>query len=73
MTESMGPIADRAKEHLGFSDQYVIALRRYLLKTIRSLQEGVEPPGIGENSSATELNCIDITEPISMRLLKLTT
>jgi phenylpropionate dioxygenase-like ring-hydroxylating dioxygenase large terminal subunit len=62
MTESMGPITDRAKEHLGFSDQYVISLRRYLLKIIRSIQEGVEPPGLGEDTSSDELNCMDVTQ-----------
>jgi phthalate 4,5-dioxygenase len=62
VTESMGPITNRAKEHLGFSDQYVIALRRYLLQLIRSVQAGTEPPGLGEKNSSDELNCVDITQ-----------
>jgi phthalate 4,5-dioxygenase oxygenase subunit len=65
VTESMGRITDRAKEHLGFSDQYVIALRRYLMKTARLVREGVEPPGITAAAHDSELNCIDETMPIN--------
>jgi phthalate 4,5-dioxygenase oxygenase subunit len=43
MTEGMGPIYDRRKEHLGTADTAVIAARRILLRNIRRLQEGVEP------------------------------
>jgi hypothetical protein len=43
MTDSMGSISDRTKEHLGTSDTAIIAARRIILKTVRDLQEGVEP------------------------------
>jgi hypothetical protein len=43
-TESMGPIYDRSKEHLGVSDKAVIAVRKYLLNAVKTLQEGKEPP-----------------------------
>jgi phthalate 4,5-dioxygenase len=43
MTEGMGPIYDRRKEHLGTADTAVIAARRILLRSIRRLQEGGEP------------------------------
>ena len=39
-----GPVADRTKEHLGTSDAGVIALRRRLLKAVRDLEAGREPP-----------------------------
>jgi phthalate 4,5-dioxygenase len=45
-TESMGPIADRTKEHLGASDSYVIQVRRFLLKAVKDLQTGKAPPGL---------------------------
>lgn len=45
-TESMGPIYDRSKEHLGASDLAVIAVRRYLLDVIKRVQEGAEPPNL---------------------------
>jgi LigXa C-terminal domain like len=45
-TESMGPIFDRGKEHLGTSDKAVIAVRRSLLASVRALQDGKEPPHV---------------------------
>ena len=44
VTESMGPIFDRSKEHLGVSDKAVVAVRKYLLNAVKTLQEGNEPP-----------------------------
>src|SRR5919199_845696 len=41
--ESMGPIYDRTKEHLGSSDTAIIAMRRQLLNLARQLEQGVEP------------------------------
>ncbi|HEY0580533.1 MAG TPA: hypothetical protein VGE94_00015, partial [Chloroflexota bacterium] len=43
--ESMGPIYDRTKEHLGTADLAVIATRRLLLQAARDVQEGKLPPG----------------------------
>ena len=43
MTDSMGSVADRTREHLGTSDTAIIAGRRILLRLARELQEGVEP------------------------------
>jgi phthalate 4,5-dioxygenase len=42
-TESMGAIYDRSKEHLGYSDKTIIALRKMLLTAVADLQEGNEP------------------------------
>ena len=41
--ESMGPIYDRGKEHLGTSDPTIITARRRLLNLARELQQGIEP------------------------------
>lgn len=43
-TESMGPIYDRSREHLGVGDSTVIAVRKFLLRAVRELQSGEEPP-----------------------------
>jgi phthalate 4,5-dioxygenase oxygenase subunit len=43
MTESMGSVVDRTREHLGTSDSAIIAVRRSLLQEVRDFQEGVEP------------------------------
>jgi len=48
VTESMGPIYDRSKEHLGTTDVSIIRLRSILLKAARDLAEGKEPPAVGE-------------------------
>ena len=44
VTESMGPIYDRSKEKLGYSDMAVVAARRLLLKGIADVEAGREPP-----------------------------
>jgi nitrite reductase/ring-hydroxylating ferredoxin subunit len=45
-TESMGPIFDRGKEHLGASDRAVIAVRNFLLRMVKAFSEGAEPPNV---------------------------
>ncbi len=46
VTESMGSIYDRTKEHLGASDKSVIAIRQSLMGALKSLDDGKDPPGI---------------------------
>jgi len=47
MTEGMGPIMDRSKEHLGTTDALIIRTRRKLLASARALaSEGITPPGV---------------------------
>jgi nitrite reductase/ring-hydroxylating ferredoxin subunit len=48
--ESMGPIADRTREHLGVSDTIIIKLRRFLLRTLQDMSGGKEPPGLVPSS-----------------------
>ena len=43
-TETMGPICDRSKEHLGYSDKTIIALRKLLLGALSDLADGKQPP-----------------------------
>jgi hypothetical protein len=45
-TESMGAIFDRSREHLGVSDKAVIAVRRFLLTSVKEFNTGKEPPHI---------------------------
>ncbi len=44
--ESMGPLVDRSKEHLGPADRAVIQTRRLLLQAIKAVQDGGDPPGV---------------------------
>jgi phthalate 4,5-dioxygenase len=43
--ESMGPIYDRTKEHLGSADTAIIQMRRLLLDAVRDVGEGKDPTG----------------------------
>ena len=46
ITESMGPIEDRTKEHLGTSDRMIMLTRRRLMRAALALAEqGTVPPG----------------------------
>jgi phthalate 4,5-dioxygenase oxygenase subunit len=44
--ESMGPIVDRSKEHLGPADKAIIQARRLLLGAIKTVREGGTPRGV---------------------------
>jgi phthalate 4,5-dioxygenase oxygenase subunit len=43
--ETMGPIVDRTKEHLGASDRAVIAMRKLLQQAIETVGDGGDPAG----------------------------
>jgi phthalate 4,5-dioxygenase oxygenase subunit len=43
ITESMGPVCDRTKEHLGSTDRAITRMRNLLLKAARDLAAGIEP------------------------------
>jgi phthalate 4,5-dioxygenase len=45
--ESMGPVVDRSKEHLGPADRAIIVARRLLLQAVKTVSEGGDPPGTG--------------------------
>ncbi len=51
-TVSEGPIMDRTKEHLGYSDLVPIAARKLLLRAMRDVQEGNEAPGVVRDPAA---------------------
>ena len=49
--ESMGPIYDRTKEHLGSADTAIIQMRRLLIAAVHDVEEGRDPVGSqGEGS-----------------------
>lgn len=54
-TESMGPIYDRAQEHLGVSDVAVIAVRKFLLRCVREVAAGREPPHVIRSAAENDL------------------
>ena len=58
-TESMGPIFDRSREHLGVSDKAVIAVRKYLIDTVKEFQAGKEPPHLVRDAERNRFPHID--------------
>ncbi|HLF72444.1 MAG TPA: Rieske 2Fe-2S domain-containing protein [Dehalococcoidia bacterium] len=49
VTESMGPIYDRSKEHLGTTDALIIRTRRKLIAAAKALRnQSVIPPGVDQ-------------------------
>ncbi|HTE87022.1 MAG TPA: Rieske 2Fe-2S domain-containing protein [Dehalococcoidia bacterium] len=61
IVETMGPIVDRTREHLGASDRAVAAARRLLLSALRSFQEGEEPPGLDPSIPLERVVGVDVT------------
>jgi len=55
-TESMGPLYDRSKEHLGTGDIAVIAVRKFLLQAARYLESGREPPHLIRSPEQNDLH-----------------
>ena len=47
--ESMGPIVDRSKEHLGPADKAIIATRKLLLEACDSVEAGGDPRGVSDS------------------------
>jgi phthalate 4,5-dioxygenase oxygenase subunit len=58
-TETMGPIYDRSREHLGVSDKAVIAVRKYLINAVKEFQAGGEPPHIVRDPARNRFPHID--------------
>jgi len=58
-TETMGLIYNRTKEHLGVSDKALIAVRNLLLRSVKAVQEGKEPPHIVRDPEKNSFTQID--------------
>ncbi|TFZ00564.1 aromatic ring-hydroxylating dioxygenase subunit alpha [Ramlibacter henchirensis] len=63
--ESMGPIQDRTREHLGTSDKVIMANRRMLLKAIETVQAGGTPPGVADAALAPQMHGPDTVDGIA--------
>ena len=67
--ESMGPIVDRSKEHLGPADKAVIQARRLLLEAIRTVRAGGNPRGIAPTYYALSAAEATIPREVNWRTL----
>ena len=47
--DTMGPICDRTKEHLGTTDRAIIMARKILMEALKTVDDGGTPPGLGTN------------------------
>jgi len=63
--ESMGPIQDRTREHLGTSDKVIMANRRTLLKAIDTVEAGGTPPMVLSAEQAAALRGPDTMDCIA--------
>jgi len=63
--ESMGPIQDRSREHLGTSDKVIMANRRLLLQAIETVQAGGTAPGLADAALATQMQGPDTVDGIA--------
>jgi phthalate 4,5-dioxygenase len=63
--ESMGPIQDRTREHLGTSDKVIMANRRTLLKAIEAVQAGGTAPGVADAELAGHMQGPDTVDGIA--------
>ena len=52
--ESMGPIQDRTREHLGTSDVAIMTNRRNLMKAIDAVEKGEKPLGLAQANIAAQ-------------------
>jgi phthalate 4,5-dioxygenase oxygenase subunit len=65
--ESMGPLYDRRKEHLGTSDVAVIRMRRLMLDSVRAFTErGETPLGLSEPFDYAKIHAEEKTIPLAM-------
>jgi hypothetical protein len=63
VTESMGPIYDRAQEKLGSTDMAVSRMRHILISAAKGLAEGKEPPAVGGHDYQSIFGAEKILEP----------
>ncbi|HEX9446053.1 MAG TPA: aromatic ring-hydroxylating dioxygenase subunit alpha [Candidatus Binatia bacterium] len=53
--ETQGPMADRAREHLGESDRGILMFRKLLRDQIRAVEGGAEPIGVNRDPQKDEI------------------
>ena len=54
-TESQGPVQDRTQERLGSTDRAIALARQMMLRAIRDVQEGRDPPHVIRAANANRL------------------
>ncbi len=65
VTESMGGLTPRPKEHLGISDSSVARMRQRLLQSVRAFMEGGEPLGLDPSIQFDQIRSEEKVVPIN--------
>ena len=65
IVEGTGTIFDRTKEHLGSSDKALITCRRLVLKAIREVKAGKEPPHVVRDHRANRFDHIMVLSDLT--------
>jgi phenylpropionate dioxygenase-like ring-hydroxylating dioxygenase large terminal subunit len=66
ITESMGEIVDRTREHPAVSDSMIVRTRRRLLQAALDLEEGKVPPGVDNPECVHAARSGDFIAPASL-------
>jgi nitrite reductase/ring-hydroxylating ferredoxin subunit len=64
--ESMGPVCDRTREHLGPADVILVKLRRHLLRVLEDMREGATLPGIDPASHRLRPGIIPLPDGVAL-------
>ena len=57
-------IFDRTKERLGMSDVAIIAVREYILRSVREVQDGADQPHIVTDEARNDMTHVDTVEEV---------
>ncbi|HZT07122.1 MAG TPA: Rieske 2Fe-2S domain-containing protein [Chloroflexota bacterium] len=69
--ESMTRIFDRSTEHIGQADLAIVHMRALLLASIKAVQNGGDPVGVGSDFPADEIRCVVEVVPADVRWTEL--
>lgn len=65
LQESMGPVADRARENLVMTDKAIALARRQLRKSALDLEKGTLPPGLSEDAQAVRSAAFELPRDVA--------
>lgn len=62
--ESQGVVQDRSREHLGYGDRSVIAMRRTMLDAIQTMHAGGDPPHVLRTADENRLEHLEVVAEV---------
>ena len=64
VTEGMGPVTPRWREHLGMGDVAVSRFRHRMLDAVRAFMDGAQPPGLGPSIDYPDIHSEERMVPV---------